>query len=389
MDHEYDFDTLAVNDPSKENADTGDIVDPIHLSTTFEIDPDEGFENQNYTYRRIGNPTRETVESTLATIEGANHAVATSSGMTAISTVCLAVLSQGDNLVAGESLFSGTKKMFDEVLSSMGIEVRYVDATETENVASAIDNNTGLVWMESPTNPLLKLYDIRGIAEIVDGRDGVTFAVDNTFNTPYVQRPLELGADVVVYSATKFLNGHSDVTGGAVVTDHEELDESFRFVAEDGLGAVLSPQEAYLLRRGLKTLPLRMERHLRNAEAVAEFLDDHSKIDTVHYPGLESHPQHGLAKEQMEGFGGVVSFEIDGEVEDVEKFLKGLDVFNIAVSLGAVESLIEHTASMSGYKLEPEERRDAGISDSLVRAPIGIENTDDLIRDLERGISEV
>lgn len=348
------------------------------------MDGSEG-SRDGYKYSRMGNPTRDELESTLARLEGADHAIAVSSGMSAISAVCLSVLSPGDRVVSSESIYSGTRRMFEGLLRPMGVDVRYVDATDPENVADAVDEDTEVVWAESPTNPLLKLCDIRGVADVAD--DAV-FVVDNTFSTSYLQKPLELGADVVVYSATKFLNGHNDALGGAVVTDDDDLADSSRFVAEAALGAVTPAFNCYLIRRGLKTLPARMDRHVENAEAVARFLEDHPRIERVYYPGLESHPQHDLAAGQMDGYGGVVSFEVEGGIEEAEAVLSGLDVFNVAVSLGGVESLIEHTATMSAERMTDEERAEAGISDSLLRAPVGIESADDLVEDLRSALSD-
>ncbi|WP_435101610.1 trans-sulfuration enzyme family protein [Halarchaeum sp. P4] len=384
---ERSFATRAIDHPKHPAPQTGDVVPPLHLSTTFEAD-DPGAPGHGYTYSRFGNPTRDTLEATLADLEGAEHAVALSAGMAAISTVCLATLRPGDHVVASESLFGGTKALFDDLLAPLGINVDYVDATDPATVAAATTPDTALVWMESPTNPLLKLCDIGAIADVAADADAL-FAVDNTFSTPTVQRPLGSGADVVVYSTTKFLNGHSDATGGAIVTDDDERAEAFRFVGTKALGAAMAPFDCYLLQRGLKTLPLRMERHQANAQAVAEFLADHPAVTRVHYPGLESHPQHALAREQMDGYGGVVSFEIDGDAAVTRAFLEELDVFNVAVSLGGVESLIEHTASMSAGNLSDAERERAGISESLVRAPVGVEDPDDLVADLDAALGKL
>lgn len=385
---DYGFSTLAIDQPKRGTGETtGDIVPPIHLSTTFEM-AQPGAQDQGYKYSRFGNPTRDYLEETLARLEGVNHALALSSGMAAISTVCFSVLSPGDHIIAFESLFGGTKEMFDELVAPMGIEVSYVDATDPENVAAAMTSETELVWMESPTNPLLKLCDLTAIADIADEYDTL-FAVDNTFNTPYVQRPIEAGADIVVYSTTKFLNGHSDATGGAILTDDDTLSEQFRFAGQNGFGAVMAPFDCYLVQRGLKTLSVRMDRHQSNAQAVAEFLADHSSVATVYYPGLNDHPQHDIASGQMNGYGGVVSFEIEGDSAETRAFLQELDVFTVAVSLGGVESLIEHTASMSASNLSTQERQSAGISESLVRAPVGIEEQDDLIADLASALAKL
>lgn len=388
MRDDYDFSTLTIGDPAQAaTRETGDVVAPIHLSTTFEMET-PGAPGHGYKYSRFGNPTREELEATLARLEAAEHAVALSSGMAAISTVCFTTLSPGDHVVAFESLFGGTKELFDELLVRMGIDVTYVDATDTTNVAAAATTRTKLIWMESPTNPLLKLCDIPAIADIADDHDA-RFVLDNTFSTPYVQRPLELGADVVVYSTTKFLNGHSDATGGAITTNDTALADQVRFIGEKAFGAVMPPFDCYLVRRGLKTLPLRMDRHQSNAQIVAEFLADHLSVRTVYYPGLASHPQHQLATTQMDGYGGVVSFEIEGDAPEAKAMLEGLEVFDVAVSLGGVESLIEHTPSMSAANLSKSERANAGISESLLRAPIGVEDSDDLIADLDAALSKL
>lgn len=385
---EYGFATRAIDQPGQEPARAStDIVSPIHLSTTFEME-EPGSPGNGYKYSRFGNPTRDQLEETIARLEGAAHALALSSGMAAISTVCFATLSPGDHLVAFESLFGGTKEMFNELLTSMGVEVSYVDATDAANVAQAMTPDTELVWMESPTNPLLKLCNIGEIAQIASEYDALV-AVDNTFNTPYVQRPLDLGADVVVYSTTKFLNGHSDATGGAIVTDDDAWHDRFQFVGVNAFGAIMPPFDCYLVQRGLKTLPLRMDQHQANAQAIAEFLDDHPAVATVYYPGLDDHPQHDLARKQMDGYGGVVSFEIRGDAAETKAFLQELDVFNVAVSLGGVESLIEHTASMSAGNLSARERAQAGISESLIRAPVGIEDRTDLLDDLDAALSKL
>lgn len=382
---DYGFATRACNDPDVEPTPTGDVVTPLHLSTTFEMaTPGEG----EYKYTRLGNPTREAVESKLARLEGADHGLALSSGMAAISTVCFAALSPGDHVVAFESLFGGTTEMFDEVLGGQGVEVSYVDATDPDEVAAATRPETELLWMESPTNPLLRLCDVGAIADVAE-ECGALLAVDNTFATPAVQRPLELGADVAVYSTTKFLNGHSDSMGGAICTDDDALAERCRFLQERGFGGVLAPFDCFLLSRGLKTLSLRMRRHQSNARAVAEFLADHPAVRTVHYPGLAGHPQHDLASRQMDGYGGVVAFEVDGDAAETRAVLEALDVFNVAVSLGGVESLIEHTASMSASNLTDAQRREAGIADSLVRAPVGLEDPDDLIADLDAALGKL
>ena len=385
---EHAFETEAIHageEPDLGSGGTGDLVSPIHLSSTFAMD-EAGDPSHGYKYSRLGNPTREALDRRVATLSDADHAMTFASGMAAIATTCLSVLESGDHVVAFDGIYGGTKVLFDDYLAEhFDVTVDYVDATDTDAVADAVTPETALCWMESPTNPLLKLCDVEAVAGITD-RHGAVLAVDNTFATPYFQRPLSLGADVSVYSTTKYLNGHTDSIGGAVVTDDDALAERVRFVQEYALGAMMPPFDCYLVLRGSKTLPLRMRQHEANAQRVAEYLADHGKVTTVHYPGLEGHPQHDLAARQMDGFGGVVSFEVDGGAAEARAFVESLDLFTLAVSLGSVESLIEHPASMSASYVPEAERLASGITDSLVRAPIGTENADDLIADLDRGL---
>ncbi|MFC5279399.1 trans-sulfuration enzyme family protein [Halorubrum rubrum] len=382
------FETKAIHageEPDLDPGGTGDLVSPIHLSSTFAMD-EAGDPSHGYKYSRLGNPTREALDERVATLSDANHAMTFASGMAAIATTCLSVLESGDHVVAFDGIYGGTKVFFDDYLAEhFDVAVEYVDATDADAVADAVAPETALLWMESPTNPLLKLCDIAAIGGIADRHD-VLLAVDNTFATPYFQRPLSLGADVSVYSTTKYLNGHTDSIGGAVVTNDDALADRIRFVQEYALGAMLPPFDCYLVLRGSKTLPLRMRQHEANAKRVARFLSEHDAVTAVHYPGLETHPQHGLAARQMDGFGGVVSFEIDGTGAEARAFVESLDLFTVAVSLGSVESLIEHPASMSASYVPEEERLASGITDSLIRAPVGVESADDLIADLERGL---
>ena len=382
------FETEAIHageEPDLDPGGTGDLVSPIHLSSTFAMD-EAGDSSHGYKYSRLGNPTREALDRRVATLSDAAHAMTFASGMAAIATTCLTVLESGDHVVAFDGIYGGTKVLFDDYLAEhLDVSVEYVDATDVDAVADAVTSETALCWMESPTNPLLKLCDVGAIGEIADRHDAI-LAVDNTFATPYFQRPLALGADVSVYSTTKYLNGHTDSIGGAVVTNDDGLADGIRFVQEYALGAMLAPFDCYLVLRGSKTLPLRMRQHEANATRVANYLADHEKVTAVHYPGLESHPQHDLATRQMDGFGGVVSFEIDGEGAEARAFAESLDLFTLAVSLGSVESLIEHPASMSASYVPEAERLASGITDSLIRAPVGVESADDLIADLEAGL---
>ncbi|WP_267642276.1 trans-sulfuration enzyme family protein [Haloarchaeobius amylolyticus] len=394
--HPSRFETLAVShgeEPTPGEPQVGDVVSPIHLASTFalpgldtemsleDIDPDEG----EFVYSRLSNPTRHALEKRLAALEGGKHAFAFSSGTAAIASVVLSVVRPGDHIVAFDDLYAGTRRMFETLFASrLDVDVSFVDASQTENVADAVTDDTSMVWMETPTNPRMKMCDIAAIAEVADDA-GAVFGVDNTFMSPYFQNPLDLGADVVAHSTTKYLNGHSDSVGGAVVMNDDELADELTFIQQIGLGDMLSPFDSYLLMRGIKTLPLRMRQHEANATVIAEYLEEHDLVETVFYPGLESHPQHDLASEQMHGYGGVLSFELAGELEDAKAFLEALEEFTLAVSLGGVESLIELPAGMTHEPVPKEEREALGITDTLVRVSVGIEHIDDLIDDLDRG----
>lgn len=385
------IDTLAVENPGDSAA--GDVVLPIHLSSTFElpgidaemsledVDPDAG----EFIYSRMSNPTRHAVESQLAALEGGEEGYAFASGTAAIATAALAVLEPGDHLLAFDDLYAGTRRMFEELLArQLEVEVTFVDATRVANVRAAIEERTAMVWMETPTNPLMHLCDIEAIAGVAEAHDAA-FGVDNTFASPYFQRPLELGADVVAHSTTKYLNGHSDGVGGALVTDDPAVAEAVEFRQQVGLGTQLAPFDSYLLSRGLKTLPVRMRQHEQNAMELATFLQNHSAVESVYYPGLADHPQHDLASEQMRGYGGILSFELAGGYAEAKAFLESLETITLAVSLGGVESLAEHPASMTHQPLGPERRAEIGITDSLIRLSVGIEAVEDLREDLERG----
>lgn len=390
MDSDWGFETRSIHtgeEPNLEPGGSGDLVSPIHLASTFAMgragDPEHG-----YKYSRLGNPTRDALETRLASLDGASHGMAFGSGMAAIATTCLTLLEPGDSVVAFDAIYGGTKVFFDDVLEDFGVSVEYVDATDPGNVRDAVTSETGLVWMETPTNPLLRLCDLRAISEIAHER-GCPVAVDNTFASPYFQRPLSLGCDAVVYSTTKYLNGHTDSIGGAVVTNDEAIAERLAFYQEYGLGTMLSPFDCYLVLRGTKTLPLRMRQHEHNALEVARFLEDHPKVRTVHYPGLESHPQHDLAARQMDGYSGVLSFEIDGDGAEARALVESLELFTLAVSLGSVESLVEHPVSMSASYIPEETREAAGITEQLIRMPIGVESPDDLVADLDRALARL
>ncbi|GGL71974.1 trans-sulfuration enzyme family protein [Halocalculus aciditolerans] len=390
------FDTRAVTFGEKADAAAGgDVVSPIHLSSTFALpglDPDFGLEDADpekgeWLYGRLSNPTRHALEKRLASLEGGEHGFAFASGTAAIATAAMAVVEPGDHVVAFDDLYAGTKRLFERVLRDrFGVDVEFVDATDLGAVAGAVREDTALVWMETPTNPLLRLCDVRGIAAIADAA-GAVFGVDNTFLSPFFQNPLALGADVVAHSATKYLNGHSDSLGGALVTNDDALAEEIAFLQQVGFGNQMAPFDAYLVLRGVKTLPVRMRQHAANAQRVAEYLDDHDRVRAVHYPGLASHPQHDLAAEQTTGHGGILSFELDGEFADAKAFLEALTDFTLAVSVGGVESLVELPAGMTHEPLPKAEREAVGITDTLVRMSVGVEHVDDLLADLDRGFA--
>ncbi len=384
------FDTQAIHageEPDFDGHPSGDVVVPIHLASTFarrDVDsPTGGFE-----YSRSGNPTRFALEQKLAAIENARYGLAFSSGLGAETTLCLSLLKAGDHVVAFDDLYGGTRRLFTRVFQeNYGIDFTYVDARDPENVKTAIRKNTRLIWLESPTNPLFRLCDIRAIAGIANDV-GARVVVDNTFASPYFQQPVGLGADVVVHSTTKYINGHSDSIGGALITSDDELYKLLR-INQNAAGAILSPFDSFLVARGIKTLALRMERHERNALAIARFLSAHEKVAAAWYPGLPSHPQHALARRQMSGFSGMLSFELKGGGAEAKKFLRNLHLFALAESLGGVESLIEHPASMTHGSIPPAERRRIGVSDALIRVSVGIENAEDLIADLERAFGTI
>ncbi len=378
-----EFETKAVHageEPIFSKGGCGDVVVPIHLSSTFARrnvhTPTGGYE-----YSRSGNPTRFALERKLAAIENAPYGLAFSSGLAAETSVALSLLKSGDHVVAFDDLYGGTRRLFNRVFhANFGIDFSYVDARDPENVKAAIRENTRLIWLESPSNPLIRLCDIREISGIAHDT-GVIVVVDNTFASPYFQQPITLGADIVVHSTTKYINGHSDSIGGAVMLSDEQLYRRVRF-SQNAAGAILSPFDSFLVARGIKTLALRMERHEKNAVEIARFLSDHEKVRAVHYPGLPTHPQHDLAKKQMNGYSGMLSFELDGGIAAARRFLKGLRLFALAESLGGVESLIEHPATMTHASIPKRDREGVGLKDSLIRVSVGIENTGDLLADL-------
>ena len=372
------------------------LATPIFQTSTFEFDSTEqgakrfSGEEQGYIYTRLGNPNSNQIGEKLAALEGAELGMAMSSGMGAITTVLWTTLRAGDHLLADDALYGCTYSFFMHGLTRYGVEVTLADFSNIENVKRELKANTKAVYFESPTNPNLKLIDIGAVASIAHAHNPeIKVIVDNTFCTPFLQRPVELGADVVIHSATKYLNGHGDVIAGMAAGKADFITECTMFGLKDMTGAVIGPFEAYLISRGMKTLDIRMEKHCKNAMAIAKYLESNSKVKRVIYPGLESHPQHELAKKQMHGFGGMVSFELNASREDSAKFINSLDLCTLAVSLGDAETLIEHPATMTHSTYTPEALAEANISESLIRLSAGLEEAEDIIHDLEEGLKRI
>lgn len=374
------FNSLTIHGGQKPDPTTGAIMTPIYATSTY-VQESPGV-HRGYEYSRSHNPTREAYERCIAILEGGSYGFATASGMAATGLV-LELLDSGDHVVAMDDLYGGSLRLFDKVRSrSSGLKFTFADLSGEGELEKALRDDTRMIWIESPTNPTLKLVDIAKVAAAIKGRD-ILLVVDNTFATPWAQRPLELGADIVVHSATKYLNGHSDMVGGVAVVNDPELNEKLRFLS-NAVGPIASPFDSFLALRGLKTLAIRMERSSQNAMLVAEFLEKHEKVESVVYPGLSSHPQHGLAKQQLDGFGGIVTFFIKGGLEASRRFLERCEVFALAESLGGVESLVDHPAIMTHASVPPEMRAELGINDCLIRLSVGIEDINDLIADLDQ-----
>jgi cystathionine gamma-lyase len=378
------FGTRAVHAGQSPDPTTGAIMPPIYQTSTY-VQPALGEPKQGYEYARVTNPTRTALEANIAALEGAEHGMAFASGLAAIEAV-VKRLSAGDHVVYEENVYGGTHRMFVTVLARLGIEFTAVDSRDPQNVKDALRPNTKLIHIETPTNPMMRLADIRAIAAVAD-EAGVPLCVDNTFASPYNQRPLELGAHLVMHSNTKYMNGHSDVIGGIIVTSDDAIAEELRF-QQKATGGVPGPMDCWLVLRGTKTLHVRMEAHNRNGQRIAEYLAEHPAVEAVHYPGLPSHPQHALAKKQMRGFTGMISIEL-GSLERARKMVEATRVFALAESLGGVESLIGHPALMTHASIPEASRARMGISDGLVRLSVGIEDVEDLIEDLDRALKGV
>ena len=384
MAHSSDLglDTLCIHGGQAPDAVSGAVMTPIVLASTFAQDGPGA--PRGFDYSRAGNPTRAALEGCYAAVEGAKHGVAFGSGCAATTTLLL-TLKSGDHVLAGSDLYGGTFRIFDKVMKPFGLEASFLDMTDPGAVAAAVQPNTRMIWLETPSNPRLKIFDIARIAEIAR-RSNLVFVVDNTFATPLLQRPLDLGATAAVHSATKYLNGHSDVIGGAIMTSDDALADQLHFL-QKSVGAVPSPFDCYLVLRGMKTLGVRMRRHVESAQEIAAWLAKHPQVERVYYPGLESHEGHAVAARQMKGPGGMITFDLAGGLAAARRFLEALRVFVCAESLGGVESLAEHPALMTHASIPLEMRRALGIGDGMVRLSVGLEDARDLRKDLAAGFA--
>ena len=376
-------DTTIVHAGISPDPTTGSIIPPIYETATYVLDEvgrDKGFD-----YTRSSNPTRQVLEDNLAAIEGGAHGISFASGMSAVDT-CLKTLNTGDHVVCTDDVYGGVTRLFNQVLSRHGIGVTYVDSSHPETVRQAVRSETKMLWIETPTNPLLKVTDLAAMSEIAKEHD-LIFAVDSTFATPVFLRPLDFGADIVMHSTTKYLSGHNQIIGGIIITNREDIRDQLKFL-QKSVGAVSSPFDCWLTLLGVKTLHLRMERHAANAQRVAEFLEAHPKIARVIYPGLASHAQHEIAKSQMMGFSGMISFELTGGISAGKTMMNSVELCGLAESLGAVETMITHPATMTHVDVPVEERHARGLTDGLVRLSVGIEDADDIIADLEQALDK-
>jgi len=378
------FGTKAIHAGQAPDPSTGAVMTPIYQTSTFwQESPGK---HQGYAYARGKNPTRTALEKCLASLENANHALCFSSGMGAIDAV-VKLLQPGDEVITGNDLYGGTYRMFTKVFALFGIKFHFIDLSDANNINAYINQNTKLIWIETPTNPTMQIVDIAACAAIAKANN-LILGVDNTFASPYLQNPLDLGADIVMHSVTKYLGGHSDVVMGALCVNDQSLYERLAFI-HNSCGATPGPQDSFLVLRGLKTLHLRMKAHCENGIAVANFLKNHPKIEKVYWPGFPEHPNHEIAKKQMRGFGGMISIVLkNASLEDTFKFASSFEVFTLAESLGGVESLINHPATMTHASIPKAEREQAGVVDNLLRLSVGVEDIEDLINDLEQVLSK-
>lgn len=380
-----EFNTKVIHGGQQHDPSTGAVMPPIYQTSTYaQSSPGQ---HKGFEYSRTGNPTRQALEKSIASIEGGTYGLAFASGLSSIDAI-IKLLSPGDEVISTNDLYGGTFRLFNTIFKKFGIVFKFIGMEEAERIADHITDKTKLIWTETPTNPMMNVIDIRRCAEISREND-LLLVVDNTFATPYLQRPLELGADIVMHSATKYLGGHSDVVMGALALNDKDLAEKLYFI-QNASGAVCGPMDSFLVLRGIKTLHLRMQRHCENGRAVAHFLRSHPKIENVYWPGFEDHPNHEIARNQMKDFGGMLSFKIKGnKYQDAIKVLETLKVFTLAESLGGVESLSGHPASMTHASIPKEEREKTGVSDSLIRLSVGVEDEKDLIEDLRRALESV
>ena len=377
------LDTKIVRASSKPDKITGAVVPPIYQTATYvleEVGKDKGFD-----YTRASNPSRQLLEEHLASIEGANYGICFSSGMSAVDSV-LKLLKSGDHVVCSDDVYGGVSRHFNQVLIHYGIEFTYVNSSNPDEVKNAIKDNTKLLWIESPTNPLLKITDLDAMNKIAKNNN-LLFGVDSTFSTPVFLRPLEFGADIVMHSTTKYLSGHNQIIGGAILTNNEDIFDKMKFIQKT-IGAVPSPFDCFLIMTGLRTLHLRMERHNDNAQAIAEYLESHPKISRVAYPGLSSDPGHAIAKDQMKGYSGMISFELSGGIPSGKHLMNNVKLCFLAESLGSVETMITHPATMTHADVPEHERHARGLTDGLVRLSVGIEHKQDIIDDLEQALKD-
>lgn len=373
------FSTRAIHVGQEPDPTTGAVMTPVYLTTTY-AQSSPGI-HKGYEYSRTANPTRKAFEDCLASLENVKHGFALASGCSATNIV-MHLLKAGEHVLAGDDMYGGTFRLFDKVMTQHGLSFSYVDFTKLDLLEKALTPTTKMIWLETPTNPTLKIFDIKKIADFAKSK-GLLLAVDNTFMSPYFQNPADLGADLVVHSTTKYIGGHSDVLGGAILTNRADLAEKLQFLV-NSIGSVASPFDSYMSLRSLKTLSVRMKQHEINAFSVAKYLSDHPKVEKVVYPGLKSHPQFNLAQSQMKGFGGMITFYIKGGLNSARSFLENVKIFTLAESLGGVESLVEHPGIMTHASVPEKRRKELGIDDSLIRLSVGIEDTQDLITDLDQ-----
>tara|TARA_B100000131_G_scaffold310973_1_gene343233 strand:- start:1257 stop:2396 length:1140 start_codon:yes stop_codon:yes gene_type:complete len=376
------FDTKVIRSGIEPDPTTGAIVPPIYQTATYVLD--EVGKMKGFDYTRSANPTRQVLENNLAALEGGKYGTCFSSGMAAVDSV-LKMLSSGDHVVCSDDVYGGVSRLFNDLLVNYGLEFTYVNSSNSQEVEDAIKNNTKLIWIETPTNPLLKVTDLDAVGKIAK-KHNIMYGVDATFSTPALLRPLEFGADIVMHSTTKYLSGHNQIIGGAIITSDDHINERMEFMQKT-IGAVPSPFDCWLTLSGIKTLSIRMERHCKNAAVVAEFLENHPKVKSVSYPGLKSHPGYEVAKEQMDGFSGMISMELEGGISAGTSLMNSVKLCSLAESLGSVETMITHPASMTHVDVPREDRMARGLTDGLVRLSVGIEDKDDIIADLDQALN--